>query len=122
MKANISFTFAALNIQPKQLKLYTKRQIPAVLNAYLDKQNGVDPLPLMAAASVLPMRANNYVVEELIDWNDIPNDPIFQLTFPQPGEYFLSYTEITRIEEMNYQTLIKYCFAQETCGLLYFAF
>ncbi len=32
---------------------------------------------------VLPFRTNNYVVEELINWNDIPNDPIFVLTFPQ---------------------------------------
>ncbi len=34
---------------------------------------------------VVPFRANNYVVEELIDWDAIPTDPIFQLTFPQPG-------------------------------------
>ena len=33
--------------------------------------------------SVLPFKANNYVVEQLIDWNNIPNDPIFVLTFPQ---------------------------------------
>ncbi|PKO23450.1 MAG: hypothetical protein CVU38_04035 [Chloroflexi bacterium HGW-Chloroflexi-1] len=32
---------------------------------------------------VLPFRTNNYVVEELIDWDDIPNDPIFVLNFPQ---------------------------------------
>jgi len=32
---------------------------------------------------VLPFKSNNYVVEELIDWNDVPNDPIFILTFPQ---------------------------------------
>ena len=25
------------------------------------------------------------MVEELIDWSDLPHDPIFQLTFPQPG-------------------------------------
>ncbi|MBM4093571.1 MAG: lysine 2,3-aminomutase, partial [Planctomycetes bacterium] len=36
-------------------------------------------------AHVLPFRVNNYVVDELIDWNAIPTDPIFQLTFPQPG-------------------------------------
>jgi KamA family protein len=36
-------------------------------------------------AHVLPFRANDYVVEELIDWSNIPDDPIFQLTFPQPG-------------------------------------
>ena len=32
---------------------------------------------------VLPFKANNYVVEQLIDWNNIPNDPIFTLTFPR---------------------------------------
>ncbi|MBN2021274.1 MAG: hypothetical protein JW809_00630 [Pirellulales bacterium] len=35
-------------------------------------------------AHVLPFRANNYVVEELIDWGRIPDDPVFRLTFPQP--------------------------------------
>ena len=35
--------------------------------------------------NVLPFKANNYVVEQLIDWNNIPNDPIFVLTFPQKG-------------------------------------
>jgi len=36
-------------------------------------------------ANVLPFRTNNYVVDELIDWDRIPDDPIFRLTFPQPG-------------------------------------
>jgi len=36
-------------------------------------------------AQVLPFRVNRYVVEELIDWKRVPDDPIFQLTFPQPG-------------------------------------
>ena len=40
---------------------------------------------MQVVAHVLPFRANNYVVDELIDWSDIPSDPIFQLTFPQPG-------------------------------------
>ena len=33
---------------------------------------------------VLPFRTNQYVMSELIDWNDIPNDPIYRLTFPHP--------------------------------------
>ena len=33
--------------------------------------------------NVLPFKANNYVVDELINWDDVPNDPIFKLTFPQ---------------------------------------
>lgn len=34
---------------------------------------------------VLPFRVNRYVVDELIDWSRVPDDPIFRLTFPQPG-------------------------------------
>ncbi len=32
---------------------------------------------------VLPFRTNNYVVEQLIDWNRVPDDPMFILNFPQ---------------------------------------
>lgn len=32
---------------------------------------------------VLPFKTNNYVTEQLIDWNNIPDDPIFTLTFPR---------------------------------------
>ncbi len=42
-----------------------------------------DVLAMKAVAHVFPFKVNNYVVEELIDWNNIPEDPIFQLTFPQ---------------------------------------
>lgn len=41
---------------------------------------------------VLPFKSNNYVVDELINWNNVPNDPIYTLTFPrkemlQPQHY-----------------------------------
>ena len=32
---------------------------------------------------VLPFRTNQYVLDDLIDWSRVPNDPIFQLVFPQ---------------------------------------
>lgn len=32
---------------------------------------------------VLPFRTNQYVLDELIDWSQAPDDPIFQLVFPQ---------------------------------------
>jgi len=35
--------------------------------------------------NVLPFKTNNYVVEQLIDWNNVPNDPMYVLTFPQKG-------------------------------------
>lgn len=36
-------------------------------------------------SKVLPFRVNEYVLDNLINWDDVPNDPIFQLVFPQKG-------------------------------------
>jgi KamA family protein len=33
-------------------------------------------------STVLPFKVNDYVLNELIDWTNVPNDPIFRLTFP----------------------------------------
>lgn len=33
--------------------------------------------------NVLPFKVNNYVIDELIDWANYQDDPIFKLTFPQ---------------------------------------
>jgi L-lysine 2,3-aminomutase len=41
-------------------------------------------LQIRAVASVLPFRVNRYILDELIDWSRVPDDPIYQLTFPQP--------------------------------------
>lgn len=35
--------------------------------------------------NVLPFKTNNYVVDELINWDNLDNDPMFKLTFPQKG-------------------------------------
>ncbi|MBW2363335.1 MAG: lysine 2,3-aminomutase, partial [Deltaproteobacteria bacterium] len=40
---------------------------------------------MKAVSAVLPFRVNEYIVNELIRWDDVPDDPIYQLTFPQPG-------------------------------------
>ncbi|MCA9259545.1 MAG: hypothetical protein KDA61_10120 [Planctomycetales bacterium] len=34
---------------------------------------------------VFPFKTNRYVTDHLIDWSRVPDDPIFQLTFPQKG-------------------------------------
>jgi L-lysine 2,3-aminomutase len=60
-------------------------------SAQLDLIPGLRSLPdsqieaMKAVATVLPFRVSNYVTEQLIDWGNIPDDPIFQLTFPQKG-------------------------------------
>ena len=40
-------------------------------------------LAVRAVATVLPFRTNAYVVENLIDWDAAPDDPIYRLVFPQ---------------------------------------
>lgn len=54
------------------------RQIPQ-LEALSEEQK----FEMEVVGNVLPFRTNNYVVDELIDWNNVPDDPIFILTFPQ---------------------------------------
>jgi len=40
---------------------------------------------IQVVSAVLPFRVNEYVTDELIDWDRVPDDPIYQLTFPQRG-------------------------------------
>lgn len=40
---------------------------------------------MKVVSTVFPFRVNAYVCDELIDWSRVPDDPMFQLTFPQRG-------------------------------------
>ncbi len=40
---------------------------------------------IRVVSEILPFRTNQYVMDELIDWDRVPYDPMFQLTFPQRG-------------------------------------
>ncbi|WP_248960802.1 KamA family radical SAM protein [Sphaerisporangium perillae] len=55
-------------------------------------------LRVRAVATVLPFRTNAYVVDELIDWSDIPDDPIYRLVFPQ--EDMLPAADVSRIADL----------------------
>lgn len=67
----------------RDFKVYTHRQ--------LDRIEAIRSLPetlrfdMKVVSQVLPFRVNAYVIEDLIDWDDAPDDPIFRLTFPQRG-------------------------------------
>lgn len=66
-----------------RLRFYTLKDLDAL--PQLDKLSNERRHAMKVVAHVLPFRANNYVVDRLIDWSNIPDDPLFQLTFPQPG-------------------------------------
>jgi KamA family protein len=54
--------------------------------AQLPEWHWIDPQQqeaIQVVSRVLPFRTNEYVVRELIDWGNLPRDPIFQLVFPQ---------------------------------------
>ena len=38
---------------------------------------------IQVVGEVLPFRTNRYVMDHLINWSNVPHDPIFQLVFPQ---------------------------------------
>ncbi|MCZ7602970.1 MAG: lysine 2,3-aminomutase [Melioribacteraceae bacterium] len=70
-------------IKPKQMRFYGLRDLTKI--PQFQKIPKDDLFAVKVVSHVLPFRTNNYLVEELIDWDNIPNDPIFQLTFPQRG-------------------------------------
>jgi len=69
-------------IFPEKYKLYSRKNIDQILRL----KNL--PKELLAAiktvSTVLPFKVNNYIIDELIDWNNIPHDPLYRLTFPHP--------------------------------------
>ena len=71
-------------IKPRKIKFYGLRDFSSI-EILKEKLSDEQIFEIMVVASVLPFRTNNYVVDELIDWSNIPNDPIFQLTFMQRG-------------------------------------
>ncbi|UCH11808.1 MAG: lysine 2,3-aminomutase [Fidelibacterota bacterium] len=81
-----------------RLRVYSERQIddiPQIRSLSQDQR-----FAMRVVAQVLPFRVNQYVLKELIDWEQVPNDPIFQMTFPQPEmlpeEHFTSIAELLR--------------------------
>lgn len=74
----------------------------------LDSMPQIETLPyderltMKAVSAVLPFRVNQYVIDELIDWNNVPEDPIFQMTFPQRGMLDpIQLTELTDLITRN---------------------
>jgi L-lysine 2,3-aminomutase len=86
-------------VDPPRYRAYGRRHIDRLpeMRQLSDEQL----IALKTASTVLPFRVNEYVLRELIDWDDIPNDPIYQLTFPQAG--MLDRNDFIRLEDMVVQ-------------------
>ncbi|MDE1461639.1 KamA family radical SAM protein [Spartinivicinus poritis] len=83
-----------------QLKYYNINNFETIpqLQALSDDQKHT----MRVISHVLPFRTNNYVINELIDWNNIPEDPMFQLAFMQ--HEFLSKKQFNQVASAIHQT------------------
>ncbi|MGI0046602.1 MAG: KamA family radical SAM protein [Nitrosotalea sp.] len=52
--------------------------IPQIKKLSREKQFEIE-----VVGNVLPFKTNNYIVEQLINWKAVPDDPLFILNFPQ---------------------------------------
>jgi len=62
-------------------------------------------------AKVLPFKVSNYVIEELIDWDNYEKDPIFHLVFPNKDmliekHYLKMKSALDKSEDKNYHIQI----------------
>lgn len=75
--------------------------------AQLKKLSNQQIRDIEVLGQVFPFKVNNYVINELIDWQNIPNDPIFRLTFPQKG----------MLKKEDYDTIEKHMINKDTTSL-----
>jgi KamA family protein len=71
----------------KAFQLHNYKTIPQISSLSNEQIEAIE-----IVGSVLPFKSNNYVVDNLIDWTKVPDDPVFTMTFPQkemllPAEY-----------------------------------
>ncbi|TDS66240.1 KamA family radical SAM protein [Myroides indicus] len=78
-----------MNMEPMKYKAYLLSNFKTI--PQLEKMNAEDIEAIEVVGNVLPFKVNNYVINELIDWDNYKTDPIFRLTFPQ--KEMLSHTD-----------------------------
>jgi KamA family protein len=66
-----------------KLKTYALHNYKSI--EQIDKLSPNQIEAIEVVGNVLPFKTNNYVIDELINWDNLENDPMFKLTFPQKG-------------------------------------
>jgi KamA family protein len=71
------------HIEPagRRFRAFTAKHLDALLQRA--GMCDTERLAIRAVGMVLPFRTNSYVVDTLIDWDAVPDDPIYRLVFPQ---------------------------------------
>ena len=73
---------------------------PTALSAVLRERGVAEAasVALRSTAAVIPFKTTPYIINELIDWRRVPDDPIFKMNFPAPGQ--LPRTDLAVIEQL----------------------
>jgi KamA family protein len=81
-----------------QFKVYTHRDIDSIPQLKMLPNSAI--FEMRVVSSILPFRVNQYVIDNLIDWSKVPDDPLYQLTFPQkdmiPDELYTQMAQLFR--------------------------
>ena len=70
-------------VPSSKFKVYTEKHLDQI--SQLDTLSRRLRHDIRVVAKILPFRVNQYVIEQLIDWENAATDPMFLLTFPQRG-------------------------------------
>ncbi|WP_281647877.1 lysine 2,3-aminomutase [Parendozoicomonas sp. Alg238-R29] len=81
--SNDAVHLIASSEERRPYKVYTERNLNSI-EQFMALPEEMQ-FEVRVVASVLPFRVNEYVVNELIDWSCVPNDPVFRLMFPLKG-------------------------------------
>ena len=79
----ISSTSLAPDFSGERFSPITARHLDEI--PQLQKLSNDDRFAMRVVSSVLPFRSNRYLMDNLIDWDNVPDDPVYQITFPQRG-------------------------------------
>ncbi len=72
---------STVNIESTRYKPINNHQINTIKQLLSLPQELRDEMNIVS--QILPFRVNSYVIDELIDWKNAPNDPIFSILFPR---------------------------------------
>src|SRR6056297_103815 len=64
----------------KAYTLHNYEKIPQVSKLSREQKKHIE-----VVSRVFPFKTNNYVIDELIDWDNFEDDPMYILNFPQKG-------------------------------------
>ncbi len=98
-------------IQDFKFKVYTEKQFDQI--SQLDILSDQLKFDIRVVANILPFRVNEYVLGNLIDWDNAETDPMFHLAFPQKDmlepEYFNRMARLMKsgADQKSIQTLAK---------------